>query len=220
MKLNIFLFISLLSISCTTNNGDVNEGFLIKGMTKSLADGTTIYLEDKYGEVVIMIDSAAVANNTFMFKGQLKDGPRQMRLRTRDYCQVGYIWLEHSTIIFDATQSSNFGAQSNFAGAKITGSHEQSLSDQLGNIGISYSDENALALKTLINKNPHSTALFGQVQHLLKTPFWSKSDIVPIYELFPDDVRESTYGLEFKSYLDQYDDEAEDYFINHDIHNL
>ena len=83
MKLNIFLFISLLSISCTTNNGDVNEGFLIKGMTKSLADGTTIYLEDKYGEVVIMIDSAAVANNTFMFKGCLLYTSPSPRDRTR-----------------------------------------------------------------------------------------------------------------------------------------
>lgn len=85
-----------------------------------MEEGTVLYLDSDN----LILDSAKIQNNIFNFRTPLKESPTQVVLRTKDFSHYRFLWLEDTLMTFDATKS-------DFRKAKVTGSYEENLSQEL-----------------------------------------------------------------------------------------
>jgi len=111
MRKILFGIITLLALSCSEKPKDE---FSLNGKTNELKDGTFLYLEVDND----IIDSTEINNNSFVFNTKLSHFPLQVILRTNDFSQYRFLWLENNKMTFDATIS-------DFKNAKVTGSETE-----------------------------------------------------------------------------------------------
>lgn len=116
----LMILLSILLLSCNEKGNGNN--FEITGITQGLENGTKLLLVNILNDEII--DSTSVKDNRFRISANLSKSPLQAILRTKDYSEYRFIWLENEKMQFNASNS-------NFRKAHVTGSKTEKLSQQL-----------------------------------------------------------------------------------------
>lgn len=101
------------------------QGFILAGTLSGIQDGTRVYLENTLENR--LIDSATVVDGRFIIKGQVSGSSQQALLRTKDYSEYKFLWLENTRMTFKATKNE-------IRQAKITGSSAQQINDKYSSL--------------------------------------------------------------------------------------
>ncbi|SHI77867.1 AhpC/TSA family protein [Aquimarina spongiae] len=187
MKKLILGIITLLIISC---NETPKVKFSLTGITRGLENGTVLYLYNKE----IQIDSAVVENNSFSFKTNLPKSPIQVVLRTKNFSNYRFLWVENNPMFFDATQM-------DFRNAVVVGSVEENLSQTLSKETDSLSrDERLKKDIEFIKKHPksiHSAYILS-----IYSTTWGKEKTKELYDNFSTENKNTEYGKNIAKYIE------------------
>lgn len=193
MKRLIYGIFILLFVSC---NEKTDDRFSLTGKTNGLKDGTVIYLENADSQNIDLIDSTNVKNNSFSFKTKLSDSPLQVVIRTNNDSNYRFLWLENTTMTFDASQS-------NFENAIVTGSKQeilgQSLRKELENLP--EKDQRKKEIE-FIKKYPNSI-VSAETLSLYCTTF-GKEKTQNLFDQLTETNKTSKYGKIIKAYIELY----------------
>ncbi|TRO66783.1 TlpA disulfide reductase family protein [Christiangramia sabulilitoris] len=187
MKKLIFgLFLIILS-SC---NEKEQIEFSLEGKTKGIENGTLLYLDADNG----ILDSTKIKENTFTFHTDLTESPKQVILRTKDFSHYRYLWLEDSTMTFDATKS-------DFRLAKVTGSYEENLSQKLSKKTDSLPRDEQLKMDMEFVEN-HPNSIHSSYLLSVYSSTWGKKKTVELYENFSSKNKNNQYGKKISKYIE------------------
>jgi len=193
MKVLKLIFVLFLIIGCSSTETEKNEGFILTGTTKDIADGTYIELFDVSSEQVF--DSTFVENNKFEFKGRLENSPARMVLQTRENWQYKFLWLENKPMTIDASDS-------DLMNSKVTGSEIQVLSDlhfdRMKNIE-DYDEMLQMEMK-FIEEYPNSIISASNLS-AYSTAF-GKTKVEELYHKLSTENQESIFGKQIQKYLE------------------
>ena len=115
-------------------------GFEIIGELSGFADSTLLFLDDT--------DSTFIINNKFHFIGSLDRNVKQVLLKTKNFSDYKFIWLENSVITFKAEKGK-------FRDAVIFGSKTQNEETKL-DISIKATGKEKEQDVLFIKKHPNS----------------------------------------------------------------
>ena len=187
MRKIIFGIITLITFSCTEKP---KAEFSLSGKTNGLKDGTALYLNIDYD----IIDSTQIKNNTFVFNTKLSKSPLQVILRTKDFSQYRYLWLENNNMSFDATSS-------DFRNAFVTGSKEEDLSQNLNKETESLPrDEGLKKEMEFVSKNPNS--IHSAYILSVYSTTWGKQKTKELFDNFTSNNKKTEYGIEIAKYIE------------------
>ncbi|WP_347925198.1 AhpC/TSA family protein [Pontimicrobium sp. SW4] len=189
MKKIILGIIILMSISC--NEKSVVE-FSLKGTTNEIEDGTVVYLENHLTKE--LIDSVSIQNNSFNFKTKLAETPLQVILRTKDFSEYRFIWLENSPMIFDARKSE-------FRHANITGSKSENLSQALDRETDTLPRKEKLIKEMAFVENNPNSIVSANLLSVYSTT-WGKEKTKELFDQFSKKNKNSEYGNRIANYIE------------------
>jgi len=186
MKKIFIGIITLLIISCGENS---KVGFSLNGTTNGFEKGAVLYLDNNE----VLIDSVIIENNSFSFKTKLPKSPLQVVLRTKNFSNYRFLWLENNPMSFDATKT-------DFRNAIVTGSAEEYLSQKLSNETDSLPRDEGLRKKMeFINKNPnsiHSAYLLS-----VYSATWCNEKTKELFNNFTTKNKNTEYGKSIANYI-------------------
>ena len=186
MKRLIFGIITIFIISCIEKQ---TSEFSLRGTTNGIENGTYLFLHtDNF------TDSTIVENNTFYFKTKLSKTPIQATLRTSDWFQRRILWLENVPMTFDATKT-------DFINAKVSGSESENLSQTLYPIPDNLSRQEHLEMEMRFVENNPNTIVSAQILSVYSTT-WGKENTTNLFNLFPNEIKESNYGQKIAKYIE------------------
>ncbi len=189
-------------------------GFTITGTTSGFYDSTWIFIESAGPESISKpLDSAMVLDGHFALTGRIKVDAMPAMLRTKNFSDYVFMWLENKPISFKGTKGS-------FNTAKISGSEMQLESSRLDSVIAPIkagqdsvnlaliedkADKNALAgrLQTLnekekqtyisfIQNNPNSLISAYLLSVHQKT--WGKATTTQLYNTLSEANKNSSFG--------------------------
>jgi len=186
MKKIIFGIIILLAISC---NEKPQMEFSLSGTTMGIENGTYIYLDND-----IKIDSTKIENNSFVFNSKLSKSPMQVLLRTKDFSNYRFLWVENNAMTFDATKT-------DFRNAKVTGSETENLSfnHHQKTDTLPINERQKLEIE-FVKNNPNSIVSASMLSVYSTT--WGKKKTTELYEQFSKENKESGYGQQIARYIE------------------
>lgn len=188
MKKIIFGLLLLAIGSCNEKPKSV---FSLNARTDNIENGTVLYLVNTSTSEVM--DSTTVQNNSFEFKNALPHSPVQTLLHTKGYKLYRYIWLENSTMTFDATTKG-------FNKASITGSKSEDLSQALHKKLDSLSrDERQKVQIEFIKDHPNS--IVGANMLYVYSTSWGKEIVSGLFDKLSNKNKSSVYGKKIDKYL-------------------
>ena len=187
MKRIIFGIITLLVISC---NEKPQMEFSLNGTTSGIGNGTTLYLDVENNT----IDSTKIENNAFVFKSKLSSSPLQVIIRTKDFSQYRFLWVENKPMTFDATKT-------DFRNAQITGSETENLSFSLSQKIDTLPREEAQKLEIEFVKNNPNSIVSASILSVYSTT-WGKEKTKELYEQFSEENKNSKFGEEITKYIE------------------
>lgn len=187
MKKIIFGLIALLVISCAEKT---KPEFSLSGTTAGLEDGATLYLAVGNNP----IDSTTVLNNSFVFKTELSHFPSLVILRTSDFSQYRFLWVEDNPMTFDATKT-------DFRNATVTGSAPEKLSYQLfQEIDSLPRLERTEKEKEFVRDHPNSV-VSAYLLSVYSTS-WGKKTSQELFSAFSEENQLSEYGKKIQRYIE------------------
>lgn len=186
MRKIIFGIITLLLLSC---NEKSKEEFSLSGKTNGLKDGTTLYLDVDND----IIDSTKIKNNAFVFNTKLSQSPSQVILRTNDFSQYRFLWLENNRMTLDATNS-------DFRNAKVVGSETEKLSTTLRQKidTIPRSKRHKYRME-FINENPDK--IFSAYLLSFYATTWGKEKTTELFDQLTENNKNSEFGKSTLRYI-------------------
>jgi peroxiredoxin len=186
------LFSCLLTSLATWSFGQNSNSYVINGTAKGLADKTVLYLEyiDENKKVT---DSALVQNQKFIFTGQLLSKSVNVLLRTSNFDNYNFFWLESSNITFE-------GEKGKFREAAIIGSATQNEQDRLNKKLRKVSEkEQSKIEQTFVLENPKSI-ISGHILNVYSST-WGKQKTQKLYDNFTNDLKNTSYGQSISKFL-------------------
>lgn len=187
MKRLIFALSLILLSSCKEEK---QVEFSLEGKTQGIEDGTMIYLDEDHE----ILDSTEILNNSFVFKTDLTKSPKQVILRTKDFSQYRFLWLEDSTMTFDATNS-------DFRNARVTGSYEEDLSQELHKKTDSLPRDKQLEKDMEFVKN-HPNSVHGSYILSVYASTWGKEKTTELFENLSKENKNNQYGKKISRYIE------------------
>jgi peroxiredoxin len=188
MKRASIILIILLSYSC---NECSNKKFSLTGNTNGIENGTVLYLASNLTNVVL--DSAVVKNNHFNFQTKLAQVPLQTTLRTKNYLQYRFLWLENSPMTFDATTT-------DFKHAIVKGSDTECLSQSLNTEVDTLHGNERQKLEMEFTKNNTSSIVSAYILSVYTTT-WGKGKSQELFDKFSVENKNSVYGKKIANYI-------------------
>jgi len=156
-----------------------------------MGNGTILLLENSRNGGII--DSVIVENNRFKFQKPLATSPLRVILRTKDFSEYRYIWLENSKMTFDASES-------NFRNALVCGSDTENLSQELKRkIDAVQRQKRALIKIEFVKLHPDSI-VSAYILSVYSTT-WGKENTSELFENFPEELKETEYGKNISNYI-------------------
>lgn len=186
------LFICLLTSLATWSFGQNSNSYVIDGTAKGLADKTVLYLEynDENKKVT---DSALVQNQKFIFRGQLMSKSFNVLIRTSNFDNYKFFWLENSNITFE-------GEKGKFREAAIKGSATQVEQDRLNEKLKKASEKEQIKIEqTFVLENPNSI-ISGHILNVYSST-WGKQTTQKLYDNFTNDLKNTSYGQSISKFL-------------------
>ena len=181
-KLSFFLVIATIPITSLAQPS--NKHFEIVGKLAGFADSTLIYLEDLTTSSPVSLDSTFVINNQFCFTGTMKEDITRVIIRSNDYSNYKYFWLENSNITFTATKNK-------FSDAIIIGSKTQDEQTLLDAAIKSTGNEKEQSI-LFIQNNPNS--IISASILCLNAATWGKDTTLMLYQSLTEPIRNTSYG--------------------------
>ena len=184
--MNKILSLLLLTVAIlTTSFAQIQKGkFEITGKLSGFADSTLIYLDDLTTSSPIHIDSTLVINNQFHFIGSNKEEVVRVILRTYNFSDYKYFWLENSAITFTAEKGK-------FREAVIIGSNTQNMQNQL-DAAIKIKGKEKEQTIAFIRNNPNSIISANILSVYAST--WGKDTSTILYRNLSKKIKTTSYG--------------------------
>ena len=150
--------------------------FKITGHLYGFADSTLIFLNDD--------DSTFVINNQFHFIGSLKENVKQALVRTANFSDYKFFWLENSLITFTAEKGK-------FRDAIITGSKTEEEQNEL-DVAIKATGKEKEQDILFISKHPNSIISASILSVYAST--WGKDTTSFLYNKLSNNIKNTSYG--------------------------
>lgn len=188
MKIELFCFLLLTATACNPDGGQV---FSLEGKTKNLPDGTLVLLENPESKEVM--DSAVVMAQGFAFRQKLPESPMLAIIRTENYSNYRFLWIENRNIVFDASQS-------DFSKALVSGSPTEHLNTSLlQELERLSPDEKQHRERTFIKENPKS--IISAYLLSFYAVAWGKATTQELFDSFSNQNKDNRYGKKIASFL-------------------
>jgi hypothetical protein len=156
-------------------------------------DGEWLYFEDADSQLEQLIDSVQIKDNRFVFHTMLPEEPLHVVLRTKDWSQYRFLWLENKPMKFDALEDG-------FLKAKVIGSETEASAQMLRNslIGISDIEAREKEIEFIITypKSRVSAELLA-----MYCTSYGKSKTLGLFSLLSSENKGSKYGIIINNYL-------------------
>ena len=169
--------------------------FRLTGKTKSMPDGTMLYLTETLSNQ--LMDSMSISDNTFEAQGLLADSPTNFYLHTKDYAQYVSLWIEAGHMMVDASST-------NFKHASITGSQTQAEASKfleaIANIESEDDTEQTERLAMEFIKTHPANRLSASMLAGY-SPEWGNEKVKELFEPFSTANKESVYGKRILQYI-------------------
>jgi peroxiredoxin len=159
------------------------SGFEIFGTVAGFKDSTLIFLGDN--------DSAFLINNQFHFAGSLKEEARKVLIRTANFKDYKFFWLENSVILFKADKG-------RFREAVITGSNTQNEQNEL-DISIKNTGKKKEQDIFFISKHPNSMVSANLLS--IYASSWGKDTVTTLYNELSDRVKNTADGKDIREFI-------------------
>jgi len=182
----------ILTFTLTISFGQNKNQYEIIGSALGIKDYTVLYL-DFADETDKILDSTYVIGEKFIFKGQLKSKVAKALLRTSNYSDYKFFWLENSTITFNAEKGK-------FRGADITGSNTQDEQNRLDLIlqtvprGKIIDEE-----KRFVEEHPNSIISADILSIYSST--WGKDTTAALYNTLSNELKSTSYGKDILDFI-------------------
>lgn len=181
----IIALTSILTVSIAQD-----RQFKIDGFAKNFADNTVLYLE--YIDEK-RVDSTLVKNEKFTFNGELNVKVVRAILRTKDYSDYKFIWLENSVISFK-------GEKGKFRKATIEGSITQKTDDELNTaIENAGEDKEKEVNISFIESHPNSI-ISGHLLSVYGTT-WGKQTTERLFKNLSPEIKSTSYGKSVQEFI-------------------
>jgi thiol-disulfide isomerase/thioredoxin len=175
-KVISFLLLLTFIISTASYSQRKKAKFEIRGWLTGFAGSTLIYLDD--------VDSSVIIHNRFHFTGHLLENAKQVLLRTSNFSDYKFFWLENSVITFKAEKGK-------FQDAVITGSKTQNMQTEL-DIAIKNTGKTKEQNIAFIRKNPNSI-ISAEILGIFASA-WGKDTATSLYKTLSPNVKNTSYG--------------------------
>jgi len=186
---NIITLLTFIIIFCSSFN-NLKE-YKIIGVATGFTDSTLLYLDNVTDGSFKHIDSTIIINEKFIFTGTLKEKIVKTSIRTKDFENRCYVWLENSTIYFK-------GEKGKFKEASIVGSKSQD--DQYR---LNYLTKNATDTKEIeyqfVKNNPNTIVSANLVSVYCST--WGKDKVNELYNSFSNEIKNTYYGKNILNFI-------------------
>jgi thiol-disulfide isomerase/thioredoxin len=211
-----------LVLSCSQTGDNLKTGFVLNGKLQNFENDTWLFLESGFNH---QLDSVQLVNGDFQFTGTIPDSLASVQyiLRTKDYSDYKFVWVENSEMTFEGTKG-------NFRSAKITGSETQETDDRLtakikpiheaiDSIGrlinadsadesqkgewitINHSNEKRLREETVAFVKDNSNSVVSAYVLSVYASTWGRSLTTDLYNGFTDRAKRTSYGREIYEFI-------------------
>ena len=188
MKNIVLLLTIILIFSSSFRNF---KAYKIIGIAQGFSDSTLLYLDNITDGSFKHIDSTFIINEKFTFKGVLKEKIVKTSIRTPDFENRCYVWLENTTIHFN-------GEKGKFKDAIIKGSKSQDDQYRLNALTNNVADTKAIEYEFAKN-NPNTIISAYLVSVYCST--WGKEKVKKLYNNFSSDLKHTYYGKHIADFL-------------------
>lgn len=190
MNKTIVLLLFAVTISTVSFSQTQKGKFQITGKLSGFADSTLIYLDDIITSSPIHIDSTLVFNNKFHFVGSVKEEVLKVILRTKNFSDYKYFWLENSAITFNTEKGK-------FRQAIISGSRTQNEQNKLDAVIKTTGKEKEQSIMFIRN---HPNSIISADILSVYASMWGKDTSTILYSNLSKKIKTTSYGkniLEF-----------------------
>ncbi len=168
------------------------NSYVIDGTAKGLADKTVLYLEYN-DENKTVTDSVLVQDQKFIFRGQLMSKSVYALIRTTNFDNYKFFWLENSNITFE-------GKKGKFREAAIQGSATQIEQDRLDEKLKKASKKEQIKIEqSFVLENPNSIISAHRLSVYSST--WGKQTTQKLYAIFTNDLKNTSFGKSISKFL-------------------
>jgi len=181
-KIFCFLFLTI-AVSVTSYSQKQKEKYEITGKLSGFADSTSIYIDG--------IDSTFIIHDQFHFTGSLKENVKQVILRTSNFKDYKFFWLENSAITFEAEKGE-------FSDAIITGSKTQDEENELDNAIKTSGNEKQQDIAFIL-KHPNSIVSANVLSVYAST--WGKDSVAIMYNKLSGGMKNTSYGKDILEFI-------------------
>ncbi|TAH07199.1 MAG: AhpC/TSA family protein [Sphingobacteriia bacterium] len=186
------ILICFLALLLNKTFGQEDGNFTINGNIKGLGDKTILYLEYTEEEKKL-IDSTIIANGKFKFNGKLKSKAVNAIIRTSNYTNYKFFWLENSVIDFKAEKGK-------FRDAIIIGSNNQIKQDELNKSLKTLSEKEQIKEEQkFVRENPES--IISAYILSVYSSTWGKEITTHLYNNLSEELKNSTYGKSISNFI-------------------
>jgi peroxiredoxin len=185
------LFITLLTISLVQLSmaQASKKHFEIIGKASGFADSTKIYLDTiNSTKGIVVSDSSYVIKESFYFTGSMNDPVSQVLIRTKNFEDYKFLWVENTVINFTA-------AKGKFKNAIITGSKTQKEQDEFDSTA-GNDREKSIAF---VHDHPHSLVSVYVLSVYAST--WGKDTASMLFNRLPENLKNTAYGKDVAMFI-------------------
>jgi peroxiredoxin len=188
----IILLLSLAFVLFTTSFAKMKAArFEIIGTILGFADSTWIYLDDITTSSPVPIDSTLLINNHFRFDGVIKEKTIHAAIRTKNFSNYKFFWLENAVIEFSAEKGK-------FRNAGIVGSNTQEKQQELDSLVAVKGNEKEQDM-VFISSNPSSIVSAYILSIYCST--WGRDTTAMLYGKLSKDNQATYYGRNVSDYI-------------------
>jgi thiol-disulfide isomerase/thioredoxin len=189
--MRIIFFIAVFAFIVTNLSGQ--NRYEIIGTAKGLSDNTVLFLELIGEKSINSLDSTFVTGEKFVFKGEIKSEAAYCLIRTRNFSDYKFFWVENKPIIFNAVKG-------NFREALISGSNTQDEQNRLNTLTHSLPEKDRKNIELqFIREHPKSIIS----AHLLSVycTDWGKETISGLFNTLSNELKSTSYGIAISKFL-------------------
>jgi len=191
MKSVCFVWLLVFTLLTSSFTYKQQHIFKIEGKTIGIADSTLLYLDDASASSSVPIDSAIVINSRFHFSGTLSSESKQVIIRTKNFSDYKFFWLEGSIIAFQAEKGK-------FREAVITGSKTQSQQDQLDVLIKKTGNEKE---QSIIFIQHHPASIISADILSVYATTWGKDTAAILYHTLSVKMKATSYGKKILEFI-------------------
>lgn len=166
-------------------------GFRITGIATGFPDSTLLYLDDITDGTFRHLDSTYIIDEQFVLNGKLKTSPLQVSIRTVDYSDRCYFWLENTRVVFESRKGE-------FGKAVIRGSKTHDEQQRLNRVLDAATDRQQQELAYI---KDHPQSILSACMLKVYSSSWDPDTVRDLYESFSQKNKNTFYGRAIAEYL-------------------